>query len=79
MTACELNLRLRVRGVSAPEVLAERLDVIAAKNPALNAIVTFTPELALDHADAAGRAAARSMPFDVTVRTVARSFYTAPG
>lgn len=58
-SACELSRQLRAREVSAREVLDLHLDVIRQRNPELNAIVTFTPELARAQADAADRAAAR--------------------
>jgi amidase len=57
--ATELARRLRKRQVSAREVLDAHLDVIARRNPELNAIVTFTPELARAQAELADRAAAR--------------------
>lgn len=58
-SARELSRQLRAREVSAREVLDAHFDAIARRNPELNAIVTFTPELARAQADAADRAAAR--------------------
>jgi len=58
-SARELSRRLRTREVSAREVLEQHLDVSDRRNPELNAIVTFTRELARAQADAADRAAAR--------------------
>ena len=57
-SAHEMSRQLRARKVSAREVLDLHLDAIARRNPELNAIVTFTPELARTQADAADRAAA---------------------
>ncbi|MBI2688090.1 MAG: amidase [Acidobacteria bacterium] len=58
-TALELRRQLLAREVSAREVLDAHLAVIERRNPELNAIVTFTPELARAQADAADRAAAK--------------------
>ncbi|MFN0103029.1 MAG: amidase [Bryobacteraceae bacterium] len=58
-SARQLSRRLRTREVSALEVLDSHLDTIARRNPELNAIVTFTPELARAQAQQADRAAAR--------------------
>lgn len=57
--ASEWARRLRQREVSAEEVLDAHLETIARRNPELNAIVTFTPDLARAQAQAADRAAAR--------------------
>lgn len=57
--ATELARRLRGREVTAEEVLDAHLEAIARRNPELNAIVTFTPDLARAQAQAADRAAAR--------------------
>jgi amidase len=58
-SALELSRLLRSRQVSAVEVLDAHLAVIEERNPALNAIVTLSPELARAQAEAADRAAAR--------------------
>ena len=58
-SALELRRLLRTREVSAREVLDAHFETISRRNPALNAIVTFTPELARAQADHADRAAAR--------------------
>ena len=47
MTATELAEKIRQRELSAVEVLTAHLDRIDAVNPALNAIVTYLPEMAL--------------------------------
>ena len=57
--ATELARRLRAREVSAREVVAAHLDRIEAVNPAVNAVVTLTPELAVERARSADDAAAR--------------------
>ncbi len=49
---------LRARQLSAVELLDSHLDTVARRNPALNAIVTFTPDLARAQAQQADRAAA---------------------
>ena len=59
LTAREIRRQLLAREVSAREVLETHFDVIARRNPELNAIVTFTPELARAQADAADRAISR--------------------
>jgi amidase len=58
LPASELARRLREREVSAREVLAAHLDRIEAVNPAVNAVVTLTPELAWERARSADDAAA---------------------
>ncbi len=58
-SALELSRLLRSRHVSAVEVLESHLAVIEERNPALNAIVTLSPELARAQAEAADRAASR--------------------
>src|SRR4051812_2426372 len=55
-TARGLAAAIRRREVSAAEVVDAHLERIAARNPALNAIVTLDPEGAL-HAAAAADAA----------------------
>jgi aspartyl-tRNA(Asn)/glutamyl-tRNA(Gln) amidotransferase subunit A len=50
---------LRTRRVSATELTRAHLDAIARHNPALNAYVLVTPEVALAHAHAADQALAR--------------------
>jgi amidase len=61
---CALGAReqarlVRTRAVSAQELLRAHLERIEAVNPALNAIVTLVPELALQAAADADRALAR--------------------
>ena len=56
--ATELARRLRAREVSAREVVAAHLDRIEAVNPAVNAVVTLTPELAFERARSSDEAAA---------------------
>lgn len=58
-SALALRRQLLAKEISAVEVLDAHLDVIARRNPELNAIVTFTPDLARTQAQAADRAAAR--------------------
>lgn len=58
-SAREFARLLRARQISAREVLDAHLDVIARRNPELNAIVTLTADLARAQADQADRAAAR--------------------
>jgi len=57
--ATELAALLRAKQVSAREVVTAHLERIDAVNPAVNAIVTHTPELALEQAAQADEAAAR--------------------
>jgi amidase len=57
-SATELAAMLRAKEVSAREVVAAHLARIDAVNPAVNAIVTHTPELALEQAARADEAAA---------------------
>ena len=52
LSAVELAARLRAAEVSAREVLAAHLERIERVNPAVNAIVTLVPELAMDRAAA---------------------------
>ncbi len=59
LTACELVVLLREKRVSAREVMAAHLARIERVNPAINAIITLCPELALDAADTADAALAR--------------------
>ncbi len=58
-TAVEVARRLRVKDISAREVVAAHLDRIDRLNPTLNAIVTRTFESALDRARAADEALMR--------------------
>lgn len=62
LSAGELARQLRVREVSAREVLADHLDQIERTNPTLNAIVTLTADRALLSAAAADQAIMRSGP-----------------
>ncbi len=57
--ATELAAMLRTKEVSAREVVTAHLERIDAVNPAVNAIVTHTPELALRQAAEADAAAVR--------------------
>ena len=65
MTAVELSQLIRAGEVSAREVLHAHLAQIDAVNPALNAIVTYLPELALDLAREADERQARGEPLSV--------------
>lgn len=58
-TATELARRIRSRDVSAVEAMRAHLARIGRANPAVNAIVTLLPELALRGAQAADDALAR--------------------
>jgi amidase len=57
--AVMLEAMLRAKEISARELLQVHQDRIDEVNPAVNAIVTHTPELALQQATAADEAAAR--------------------
>ena len=59
LTAIEMATMLANGEVSARELLAAHQERIELVNPALNAIVTFTPELATERAAAADEAHAR--------------------
>ena len=59
LTAVELAALIRRGDVSAVEVLTAHLEQIEKVNPALNAIVTYLPEKALDLARAADEKQAR--------------------
>lgn len=59
MNAVELAEKIRRRELSAVEVLKAHLDQIDAVNPALNAIVTYLPEMALESARQADEKQAR--------------------
>jgi amidase len=59
MTATELAARIRARDVSVTEVVRAHLAQIERVNPAVNALVTLTPERALDEARARDAALAR--------------------
>ncbi len=56
MPATEMLVRFRNRSLSPVEVTTAVLNRIEAADPAINAYVTVTPELALEHASAAERA-----------------------
>ncbi len=58
MSAVALARLIRAREISAAEVLDAHLAQIARANPAVNAIITHTPELARAQADAADLALA---------------------
>jgi aspartyl-tRNA(Asn)/glutamyl-tRNA(Gln) amidotransferase subunit A len=59
LTLAEARDGLRARRFSAAELTGHFLDAIAAHNPALNAFITVTPELAMKHAAAADAALAK--------------------
>lgn len=59
MTARELAQRIRTRELSATEVMEAHLRQIDRVNPAVNAVVTYLPERALEGARAADAALAR--------------------
>jgi len=59
MTATELAHRIRVRELSAREVMGAHLAQIDRVNPLVNAIVTLLPEQAMEQARAADEALAR--------------------
>ena len=59
LTATELARRIRIREISAREVMETHLVQIERVNPKVNAIVTLVPEQALSMADAADEALAR--------------------
>ncbi len=59
LTAVELAAMIRRGSASAVEVLTAHLEQIEKVNPALNAIVTYLPEQALDYARAADDKQAR--------------------
>jgi amidase len=61
LTATELGAMIRARELSAAEVMEACLDRIERVNPKVNAIVTFTPERALEAARAADDALARGL------------------
>ena len=63
--AVELAARIRRRDLSAREVMEAHLGQIAARNPALNAIVTLTAEPAMAAATAADERQARGEPLGV--------------
>ena len=56
LTAIEMAAMLATGEISARELLAAHLERIEQVNPAVNAIVTFTPELAAERAAAADEA-----------------------
>jgi len=62
LTATELAAMIRAGELSAVEVMEAHLDRIEAVNPRVNAIVTFTPERAMEAARAADEALARGLP-----------------
>ena len=59
LTATHMAAMLSNGEISARELLAAHLERISQVNPAVNAIVTFTPELAAERAAAADEAHAR--------------------
>jgi amidase len=61
-TATDLARMVAAKEISARELLDAHLAQIERVNPTVNAIVTLTPERALDAADAADRALARGEP-----------------
>lgn len=62
LPATRLRALLDSREISARELVEAHLRHIEAVNPAINAIVTLVPELALQRADAADAAMARGGP-----------------
>ena len=62
LTATELAAILRAGELSAGEVTEACFDRIERVNPKVNAIVTFTPERAMQAARAADDALARGLP-----------------
>ena len=62
LTATELAAIMRAGELSAAEVTEACLDRIERVNPKVNAIVTFTPERAMESARAADDALARGLP-----------------
>jgi len=62
LTACEQARLLRERRLSAVELLEAHLAQIERVNPAVNAIVTLVPELALERAAAADERLGRGEP-----------------
>jgi len=61
LTATELAAMIRARELSAAEVMEACLDRIERVNPKVNAIVTFTPERAMEAARDADEALARGL------------------
>src|SRR5919199_4743271 len=59
LTATELARRIRVKDLSAREVMAAHLAQIERVNPKVNAIVTLLPEQAMEQAARADDALAR--------------------
>lgn len=59
LTASELAYKIRIKEVSALEVLQAHIEQIEAINPTINAIITFVPELAIDNAKRADDALAQ--------------------
>jgi amidase len=59
MTAREMAQRIKIRDISAVEVMQAHLDQIERVNPLVNAIVTYLPERAMEDARAADAALAR--------------------
>ncbi len=62
LTATELAAMIRTREFSAVEVTEACFDRIERVNPKVNAIVTFTPERAMESARAADDVLARGLP-----------------
>lgn len=58
LTATELTHRIRTKALSCREVMTAHLAQIERVNPKVNAIVTFLPEQALEHAHRADEALA---------------------
>ena len=59
LSAVELSRKIRARELSAVEVMTAHLSQIERVNPAVNAIVTYLPELGMAGAKAADEAMAR--------------------
>ena len=59
LTATEMARCIRAKELSASEVMEAHLEQIERVNPKVNAIVSFLPEQALEHARAADKALAQ--------------------
>lgn len=87
LPAVELRRRYQARELSPVEVVEATLSRVETYNPGLNALVTVTPELALEQARAAERAYAgqdnpgplAGIPFSIKDLTPTRGIRTARG
>src|SRR5687768_13105190 len=59
MTTREMAQRIKIRDISAVEVMQAHIDQIERVNPLVNAIATYLPERAMEDARAADAALAR--------------------